>query len=172
MKAAVLLLALPLGVALGVGLYTFTYARGGAYRTNDPRACASCHIMDDYSIAGVKGSHRSGAVCNDCPTAKGLVPKYVTKASNGFWHSFAFTTQRFPEHLRIKPHNREITEKRCRSCHQAIVDAIANREPTRAEALAREHSRLARTSLAMALRDKTRLINVPGASLIRFPEAI
>lgn len=124
MKAAVLLLALPLSVALGVGLYTFTYAKGGSYLTNDPRACANCHIMDDYYNAWVKGSHRSVAVCNDCHTPKGLVPKYVTKASNGFWHSFAFTTQRFPEHLRIKSHNREITEKRCRSCHQAIVDAI------------------------------------------------
>jgi GntR family transcriptional regulator of vanillate catabolism len=56
--------------------------------------------------------------------------------------------------------------------HRAIVDAIANREATRAEAVAREHSRLARTSLQMALRDKRLLTRVPGASLIRFPEAI
>ena len=56
--------------------------------------------------------------------------------------------------------------------HRAIVDAIANREPTRAEALAREHSRLARTSLEMVLRDKRLLTQVPGASLIRFPEAV
>jgi GntR family transcriptional regulator, vanillate catabolism transcriptional regulator len=56
--------------------------------------------------------------------------------------------------------------------HRAIVDAIGNREATRAEAVAREHSRLARTSLEMALRDKRMLTRVPGASLIRFPEAI
>ena len=56
--------------------------------------------------------------------------------------------------------------------HRAIVDAIANREPTRAEALAREHSRLARTSLEMVLRDKKLFTQVPGASLIRFPEAV
>jgi GntR family transcriptional regulator of vanillate catabolism len=55
--------------------------------------------------------------------------------------------------------------------HRAIVDAIANRETTRAEALAREHSRLARTSLEMVLRDKRLLTQLPGASLIRFPEA-
>ena len=54
--------------------------------------------------------------------------------------------------------------------HRAIVDAISNREATRAEALAREHSRLARTSLEMALRHKEFLTHVPGASLIRFPE--
>ena len=56
--------------------------------------------------------------------------------------------------------------------HRAIVDAISNREATRAEALAREHSRLARTSLEMVLRDKRLLTQVPGASLIRFPEAV
>jgi GntR family transcriptional regulator of vanillate catabolism len=56
--------------------------------------------------------------------------------------------------------------------HRAIVDAIGNRETTRAEALAREHSRLARTSLAMVLKDKRLLTQLPGASLIRFPEAV
>lgn len=56
--------------------------------------------------------------------------------------------------------------------HRAIADAIANREATRAEAVAREHSRLARTSLEMVLRDKRLLTQVPGASLIRFPEAV
>ena len=56
--------------------------------------------------------------------------------------------------------------------HRAIIDAIANREPTRAEALAREHSRLARTSLEMVLRDMKLFKQVPGSSLIRFPEAV
>lgn len=54
--------------------------------------------------------------------------------------------------------------------HRAIVDAIAHREPARAESMAREHSRLARTSLEMILRDKHLLSQVPGASLIRFPD--
>lgn len=54
--------------------------------------------------------------------------------------------------------------------HRAIVDAIANREPARAEAMAREHSRLARTSLEMMLRERHLFSKVPGASLIRFPD--
>lgn len=56
--------------------------------------------------------------------------------------------------------------------HRAIVDAIVNRETTRAESLAREHSRLARTSLEMVLKDKRAFTQVPGASLIKFPEAV
>jgi GntR family transcriptional regulator of vanillate catabolism len=53
--------------------------------------------------------------------------------------------------------------------HRAILDAIANREPGRAEAMAREHSRLARTSLEVIL-NRRLLSSVPGASLIRFPD--
>ena len=53
--------------------------------------------------------------------------------------------------------------------HRAIVDAIASREPGRAESLAREHSRLARTSLELVL-NRQLLSSVPGASLIRFPD--
>lgn len=56
--------------------------------------------------------------------------------------------------------------------HRAILDAITNREATRAEAVAREHARLARTSLDLALRHKRLLTRVPGASLISFPEAV
>jgi GntR family transcriptional regulator of vanillate catabolism len=54
--------------------------------------------------------------------------------------------------------------------HRAIIDAIAHREPARAEAMAREHSRLARTSLEMILRDRHLFSKIPGASLIRFPD--
>ena len=119
-----IVLGAALGLAIGIGGYTFLYAKGSSYMTNDPSACANCHIMQDYYDAWIKSSHRSVAVCNDCHTPAGFVAKYATKASNGFWHSFAFTSGRFPDPLRIKPHNREITERACRKCHGEIVDAI------------------------------------------------
>jgi cytochrome c nitrite reductase small subunit len=113
-----------IGLAAGVGMYTFVYARGSSYLTNDPNACANCHIMQNHFDGWIRSSHRSVAVCNDCHTPPGAVAKYMTKASNGFWHSFAFTTGIFPEPLRIKAHNREVTESACRVCHQPIVEAI------------------------------------------------
>lgn len=112
------------GVIVGVGTYTFAYAGGAAYLTNDPQACANCHVMQGHYDAWIKSSHRSVAVCNDCHTPKGLIPKYMTKADNGFWHSFAFTTGKFPDPIQIKHHNLEIAEHSCLKCHQAIVDAI------------------------------------------------
>lgn len=112
------------GLALGIGLYTFSYAKGASYLTNDPAACANCHIMSDHYSAWLVSSHRSVAVCNDCHTPPGLIPKYVVKASNGFWHSFAFTTGRFPDPLRIKESNRRVTEQACRKCHSEITAEI------------------------------------------------
>jgi len=112
------------GVLAGVGAYTFVYAKGYSYLTNDPAACANCHVMENHFAAWMKSSHRAVAVCNDCHTPPGLVPKYTVKAINGFNHSVAFTTGRFPEPLRITPMNAAATEKACRKCHQDIVEAI------------------------------------------------
>ena len=113
-----------LGIALGIGVYTFVYAKGYSYMTNDPAACANCHIMNEQYTGWIKSSHHAVAVCNDCHTPAGFFPKYATKASNGFWHSFGFTTGRFPEPLRIKEHNRDIANQACRKCHEDIVEAI------------------------------------------------
>ncbi|MFP5288059.1 MAG: cytochrome c nitrite reductase small subunit [Thermoanaerobaculia bacterium] len=122
--ALVILLGALIGLAAGVGGYTFVYAKGASYLTNDPAACANCHIMDSYYDQWNASPHRAVAVCNDCHTPPGLIPKYLTKASNGFWHSYAFTTGDFHEPLRIKERNREVTEKACRKCHAALTAAI------------------------------------------------
>lgn len=117
-------MAIVVGVAAGIGGYTFVYARGYSYVTNDPAACANCHIMRGHYDAWTRASHRSVAVCNDCHTPPGLIPKYVTKAQNGFWHSFYFTVGRFPDPIRITARNHEVTEMACRKCHAEITAVI------------------------------------------------
>ena len=119
-----ILVGMAVGVVLGVGGYTFVYAKGASYLTNDPAACANCHVMNDQLDAWRKSSHQAVAVCNDCHTPPGLVPKYLTKAANGFWHSFAFTTGRFPDPIQVTPRNRRVADEACRKCHSEIVDAI------------------------------------------------
>lgn len=113
-----------MGVALGIVAYTFVYARGASYLTDDPRACANCHIMQEQFDGWIHSSHRSVASCNDCHTPAGLVPKYWTKARNGFWHSFYFTTGNHPDPVRINERNRRVAEDACRKCHAAIVHGI------------------------------------------------
>ena len=126
--------AATLGLAFGLGAFTFGYAKGGSYLTNDPAACANCHVMAEHFAAWQHASHRAVATCNDCHTPHNLIGKYVTKARNGFWHSFYFTTGRYPDPLRITPRNHDITESACRFCHQEIVAAIDVTQTTNAHA--------------------------------------
>jgi cytochrome c nitrite reductase small subunit len=113
-----------IGTALGLGVFTFVYAKGASYLSTDPAVCANCHIMGEHYAAWQRSSHRAVAGCADCHMPHDPVGKYMAKASNGFWHSLAFTTGAFPDPLQIKPHNRAITEGACRDCHAAIVAAI------------------------------------------------
>jgi cytochrome c nitrite reductase small subunit len=119
-----IIIGIAVGVACGIGAFTFIYAKGASYLTNDPKACANCHIMQDHYDAWVKSSHRSVAACNDCHAPHNLLGKYWVKADNGFWHSFAFTTGNFPDPLQIKGHNRDIAEQACRKCHGDLVTAM------------------------------------------------
>ncbi|HEX8697884.1 MAG TPA: cytochrome c nitrite reductase small subunit [Myxococcaceae bacterium] len=112
------------GTAIGIGGFTFVYAKGASYMTDDPSACANCHIMNEQYAGWRKASHHTVAVCNDCHAPKDFLGKYTTKALNGWHHSVAFTTGDFPEPIRITPRNREITEAQCRYCHQELVQAI------------------------------------------------
>lgn len=118
------ILAVGLGCTAGLGAFTFIFAQGASYLTNDPNACANCHIMNTQFDGWAKSSHHAVAVCNDCHAPHDFVGKYTTKAINGFNHSLAFTTGRFHEPIQMTPRNRAITENACRHCHADIIQAI------------------------------------------------
>src|SRR5688572_27530694 len=126
---AITLACIGLGVAVGLGAFTFVFADGASYLTNDPAACANCHVMREQYDGWLKSSHHSVAVCNDCHTPPGFFPKYYTKALNGFWHSFYFTTGGFHEPIQIGARNREVTESACRKCHHALTESIEGPHP-------------------------------------------
>ena len=69
------------GLGLGVGGYTFLYAKGWSYFTNDPAACANCHVMREHYNAWIKSSHRAVATCNDCHTPHNFFGKYYSRRS-------------------------------------------------------------------------------------------
>jgi GntR family transcriptional regulator of vanillate catabolism len=56
--------------------------------------------------------------------------------------------------------------------HRTLVEAIERREGARAEALAREHARLARRNLHLGLRNHAAATLLPGSALIRLKEAM
>ena len=113
-----------IGAFLGVSLFTFTYAQGASYLTDNAASCANCHVMREQFEGWMKSSHRSAAVCNDCHTPPGFFAKYTTKAANGFFHSLAFTTGWFPDQIQINQRNYQVTESSCIKCHSAVVDGI------------------------------------------------
>jgi cytochrome c nitrite reductase small subunit len=122
------------GGIFGLGAFTFSYAEGFSYLTDNPRACANCHVMREMYDGWERGSHRAVAVCNDCHTPhSSLLAKYAIKGLNGFNHSRAFTLNDFREPIRITALNRAVTQESCLYCHGELVALIAHpdaRAPT------------------------------------------
>jgi cytochrome c nitrite reductase small subunit len=122
--AAAIVAGVLVALALGSGGYTFIYARGWSYLTDDPEACANCHVMGDHLAAWLKSSHRSVATCNECHTPHDPAGKYWTKADHGFWHSYRFTTGDFHEPIRMTAGSRAVVEGACRHCHADVTHDI------------------------------------------------
>lgn len=113
------------GSLIGVGLFTFIYAKGISYLFNDPATCANCHVMERHYDAWIAGSHSNVATCNDCHAPHdNIVHKYVVKADNGFWHGLKFTTGQYPENIEIRESNRTVTNEACLYCHADFTSDI------------------------------------------------
>jgi cytochrome c nitrite reductase small subunit len=127
--------ALLVGAVVGIGGVTFNYASGLSYLSNDPRACANCHIMNDQLDSWRKGPHHAAATCNDCHVPPSFPAKYVAKARNGYHHSMGFTFQSprpdvpgervvFHEPIQIKTANSQILQDNCLRCHGDFVHDV------------------------------------------------
>jgi cytochrome c nitrite reductase small subunit len=119
-------LCVVVGIAAGVGAFTFRYAEGLSYFSADPKACVNCHIMRSQYDSWQKSSHHGVAVCIDCHLPHGFVQKYLAKAENGYRHSKEFTAQTFHEPIAVQARGREILQENCVTCHESMTREIAN----------------------------------------------
>jgi cytochrome c nitrite reductase small subunit len=124
LRVPALILCVLAGAALGTGAYTFQYAEGLSYLSNDPKACVNCHVMREPYDGWQKASHHAVATCNDCHVPHQTLAKYLVKAENGFWHSKGFTLQDFPEPIRLRPVSLKILNANCVECHRDFVNDI------------------------------------------------
>jgi cytochrome c nitrite reductase small subunit len=124
LSMAGLTLCTAIGILAGLGLYTFDYAEGGSYMSNDPKACVNCHVMREQYDAWQKTTHHAVATCNDCHVPHDLVGKYATKAAHGYRHSKAFTFQDFHEPIQITARDLGIVNNNCLRCHQGLVSEL------------------------------------------------
>jgi cytochrome c nitrite reductase small subunit len=123
-----------LGVLIGVGAFTFVYAKGFSYLSTDPRACVNCHVMTEQYEAWLKSGHRHVATCVECHLPHEGLAKWAAKADHGFRHSAAFTLQNFKEPIEITPRDRAMVQVNCLRCHGALLHAVyASPGPLREE---------------------------------------
>lgn len=113
-----------MGACVGLAGYTFYYAHGTSYLSNDPRACANCHVMQEQLDGWQKSSHHAVATCNDCHVPHDFFGKYLSKMANGYHHSKAFTLQDYHDPIFIKERNARILEDNCIQCHATLVQDI------------------------------------------------
>ncbi len=122
------------GGIVGLGGFTFNSASGLSYFSDNPQACANCHVMRDFYDGWIKGPHHADATCNQCHTPQSsLVAEYAIKALDGFNHSKAFTLNDIPDPIRITPLSRDIVQGNCLYCHGEMVSQISHpdsRNPT------------------------------------------
>ena len=121
---SLILLGVLAGILLGVGGYTFLYAEGLSYMSDDPEVCINCHIMQPQYDSWQKSSHHAVAVCVDCHLPHDFFGKYIAKADNGWHHSKGFTLQNFHEPIMIKGPNARILQDNCLACHEDIVHEL------------------------------------------------
>jgi len=122
---AVIVLLVLVGVLIGTGVATFTYAEGTAYLSDRPEACINCHVMRESLEGWQHGPHHAVAVCNDCHVPAGAISKWISKAEHGWAHSKGFTLQDFHEPIRVKDSSRAIIEANCVRCHEPLVAGMA-----------------------------------------------
>ncbi|ADH63854.1 cytochrome c nitrate reductase, small subunit [Allomeiothermus silvanus DSM 9946] len=113
-----------MGVLGGAGLYTAQHAEALSYLSNDPKACANCHIMREVYDGWQKASHHHVAVCVDCHLPHDFIGKYLTKVEHGWNHSRAFTMQDFHEPIQIGRRSAAVVEHNCVQCHQGLIGGV------------------------------------------------
>lgn len=117
---------LAIGFVVGAGAFTFWYANGFSYFSNDSKACNNCHVMNEVYKDWSTGSHKNAATCNDCHIPSDFIPKWSMKAQSGFSHAYAFTLKDLPTNFTATPKSKEIVQENCIRCHSAMVSNVVN----------------------------------------------
>ena len=117
--------AVLVGVLVGLAVFTFGYAGGASYFGHESETCNQCHAMNKQYDAWQRGPHHAVTTCQSCHAPHDDVVAWaLNEADNGFWHSLKFTTGQYPENIRIREVNRVVVEQSCRTCHGEFTSNI------------------------------------------------
>ena len=122
-------------------------------------------VLDDESFSGyVRCNGRFHKLLSEMPDSAVLAREIERAARLPFASASGF--------VGVQAHSPDARDMLVVAQHQhrQVLDAIAQREAGRAEALMREHSRMARHNLRLAVQNPQHA-DVPGVKLIRAPKA-
>lgn len=112
-----ILVIIAVGLVIGNAGYTFQYAKGWSYLSDDPAACKNCHVMNQVYENWMKGGHQNVATCNDCHVPHDFVGKWLMKAQSGLGHGYAFTFKDNPVAFTANAKSKQVTQDNCLRCH-------------------------------------------------------
>lgn len=118
---AILILIISFGVVIGHGIFTFAYAKGYSYLSDDPAACKNCHVMNQVYESWQRGGHQNAATCNDCHVPHSFVAKWLMKAESGFHHGYAFTFKDNSVAFSATDKTKKIVQENCIQCHKDMA---------------------------------------------------
>jgi cytochrome c nitrite reductase small subunit len=118
------IIALALGAAAGLGTYTFVYAKGASYLTDDPQACANCHnhAGSPQRLDQIEPSR--GCDVQRLSYASRIDPEILHQSGARILSFAGLHHGQFHEPIQIKERSRRVTENACRKCHQDTVHDI------------------------------------------------
>lgn len=115
-----------IGFVIGAGAYTFWYANGFSYFSNDSKACNNCHVMNEVYKDWSVSSHKNAATCNDCHLPHSFIPKWIMKAESGFHHAYAFSLKDLPTNFTATPKSQAVIQQNCIRCHSTMASNVVN----------------------------------------------
>jgi cytochrome c nitrite reductase small subunit len=94
-------------------------------KTNTPKYCASCHVMQEEYLSLIKGGLHNSLKCVDCHLPNdSKVSFYFWKTVDGGKELIIFYSGRVSDPIKASAHAKKIIQQNCIRCHEGMVSRI------------------------------------------------
>ncbi len=119
------LVAVVAGAVVLLGLFVLLGPPKMLAKSDAPRFCASCHVMEaEYQAWSHEGAHRRKQ-CVDCHLPnENVAIHYVWKSLDGLKDVAFFYSGTVPEHIELTSHGAKVLQANCIRCHASTVEFV------------------------------------------------
>uniref|UniRef100_A0A7V5XGY2 Cytochrome c-type protein n=1 Tax=Thermodesulfobacterium geofontis TaxID=1295609 RepID=A0A7V5XGY2_9BACT len=94
-------------------------------KTNLPKYCASCHVMEEQYLSLIKGGLHNSLKCVDCHLPHdSKINFYFWETVNGGKDLIIFYSGRVSDPIKASAHTKKTLQKNCIRCHEGMVSRI------------------------------------------------